>query len=117
MVEDSPMMVRMYRLVLEGRAALAFAADGAEGLDAAARDPALDLVVADINMPGMDGLEFTRRLRDELGSGVPVLVCSTESSPDDRAAASGAGATGFLAKPWTPEQLLEAVERQIGGGG
>ena len=97
MVEDSPMMVRMYRLVLGPRFDVSFAADGAEGLDAAARNPELDAVVVDINMPDMDGLEFTRRLRGELGmTSVPVLVCSTEQSEGDLAAAREAGADSFL---------------------
>lgn len=116
-VEDSPMMVRMYRLVLGSRYELTFAADGAEGLDAAAREPALDGVVVDVNMPTMDGLEFTRRLRGELGmTELPVLVCSTEQSEADQAAAREAGATGFLAKPWTPPVLLAALEAQLAGG-
>jgi two-component system chemotaxis response regulator CheY len=110
-VEDSPMMVRMYRLVLGPRFDVSFAADGAEGLDTAARNPELDAVVVDINMPNMDGLEFTRRLRSELGmTSVPVLVCSTEQSEGDLAAAREAGADSFLPKPWTPPQLLQALE-------
>jgi CheY-like chemotaxis protein len=115
-VEDSPMMVRMYRMVLGPRYDLAFAADGAEGLDAAARDPEVDGMVVDINMPGMDGLEFTRRLRSELGMAVPVLVCSTEASEADRAAAREAGADGFLPKPWKPAELLAALDERLGGG-
>ena len=115
-VEDSPMMVRMYRMVLGPRYELAFAADGAEGLDAAARDPALDGMVVDINMPGMDGLEFIRRLRGELGmTGVPVLVCSTEAAEADREAARRAGADAFLPKPWQPAELLAAVAERLGG--
>lgn len=117
-VEDSPMMVRMYRMVLGGPYELVFAADGAEGLDAAAREPALDGMVVDINMPAMDGLEFIRRLRGELGmTDVPVLVCSTEATEADRAAARQAGATGFIPKPWTPPELLAAVQGQLAGGG
>lgn len=114
-VEDSPMMTRMYRLVLGAGNDLRFAADGAEGLDLAAQDPELDLLIVDINMPQMDGLEFVRRLRGELGiTDPPVLVSSTESAEEDRRAAREAGATGFLAKPWTPEQLLDAVREQTG---
>lgn len=109
------MMVRMYRMVLGGRYDLAFAADGAEGLDAAAREPGLDGLVVDINMPAMDGLEFIRRLRGELGmTDVPVLVCSTEAADADREAARQAGANGFLPKPWTPPALLEALQAQLG---
>lgn len=109
-VEDSPMMCRMYRLVLGAANDLLFAANGAEGLDVAAQEPELDLLIVDINMPQMDGLEFVRRLRRELGmTRPPVLVSSTESADEDRAAAREAGANGFLAKPWTPQQLLDAV--------
>lgn len=115
-VEDSPMMVRMYRMVLGPDYALAFAADGVAGLDEAARAPRLDALVVDVNMPGMDGLEFVRRLRAELGVGAPVLVCTTESSPEDRAAAAAAGATAFLPKPWTPPELQAAVRALLGGG-
>jgi CheY-like chemotaxis protein len=115
-VEDSPMMVRMYRMVLGPRYELAFAADGAEGLDAAAREPDVDGMVVDINMPGMDGLEFVRRLRGELGmTAVPVLVCSTEASEADREAARAAGANGFLPKPWQPAELLAALDERLGG--
>lgn len=115
-VEDSPMMVRMYRMVLGGRYDLAFAPDGAQGLDAAAREPALDGLVVDINMPAMDGLEFIRRLRGELGmTDVPVLVCSTEATEADRESARASGANGFLPKPWTPPELLAALEAHLGG--
>lgn len=113
-VEDSPMMVRMYRMVLGPHYELAFAADGAEGLDAAARDPEVDGMVVDINMPGMDGLEFVRRLRGELGmTAVPVLVCSTEAADADQQAARDAGANGFLPKPWQPAQLLAALAARL----
>jgi CheY-like chemotaxis protein len=115
-VEDSPMMVRMYRMVLGPRYELSFAADGAEGLDAAAREPDVDGMVVDINMPGMDGLEFVRRLRGELGmTEVPVLVCSTEASEADQEAARAAGANGFLPKPWQPAELLAALDARLGG--
>lgn len=115
-VEDSPMMVHLYRMVLDPLYTLVFAGNGVEGLDAAAREPHLDLFIVDINMPQMDGLEFVRRLRGELQkTDVPVLVCSTESAEHDRQDATRAGADAFLAKPWTPEQLRQQVEKQIGG--
>jgi two-component system chemotaxis response regulator CheY len=115
-VEDSPMMSRMYRLVLGPRYDLVFAANGAEGLDRAAAHPRLDLLVVDINMPQMDGLEFIGRLRRELGITTPVLVSSTETSDADRQAARDAGAQAFLAKPWTPDQLLAAVRERLEAG-
>jgi two-component system, chemotaxis family, chemotaxis protein CheY len=112
-VEDSPMMARLYRVVLHGYD-LHFAADGSEALDLAAVEPDADLLIVDVNMPRMDGLEFIRRLRTELGmDDVPVIVCSTETREEDRRAAREAGGSGFLPKPWTPRELLDAVAQHL----
>jgi two-component system, chemotaxis family, chemotaxis protein CheY len=114
-VEDSPMMRRLYRMVLEDYD-VRIASDGAEALDLAALEPDVDLFIVDINMPRMDGFELIRRLRGELGmDSVPVLVSSTESGDEDRRLAHEAGATGFLPKPWTPEDLTAAVRGQLRG--
>lgn len=111
-IEDSPTMTQLYRIVLgqeEGRE-LIFAADGLEGLDLAAQEPDVDLFIVDINMPYVDGLEFLRRLRSELGvTETPAVVVSTEGEEADREAALAAGANAFLRKPWKPAQLLDLV--------
>lgn len=115
-VEDSPTMCQLYRMVLGARtrAELIFARDGVEGLDRVAQDPDLDLMIVDINMPQVDGLEFLRRARDELGvTDVPAIVISTEGEETDRAAAREAGAAAYLRKPWTPAQLLSIIEELI----
>lgn len=112
-VEDSPTMQSMYRAVLGEREdlRLVFARDGSEGLDRAAREPSVDLYIVDINMPGMGGLEFLRRLRSELEIvETPAIVISTESEPSDRAAALEAGASAYLAKPWQPAELTALVD-------
>lgn len=110
-VEDSALMRQLYRAVLAGEGAeLVYAENGAAALDCAAQNPDVDLFIVDINMPQMDGLEFLRRLRGELGCvDVPALVVSTEADDEDHRAAITAGASGYLKKPWTPPQLLEAV--------
>ncbi|HEV2131460.1 MAG TPA: response regulator [Longimicrobiaceae bacterium] len=111
-IEDSPTMTQLYRIVLgqeEGRE-LVFAANGLEGLDLAAQEPDVDLFIVDINMPYVDGLEFLRRLRGELGvTETPAVVVSTEGEEADREAALAAGANAFLRKPWKPAQLLDLV--------
>lgn len=111
-VEDSPTMVKLYRMIL-GRdpgADLIMAADGFEGLDRAAQEENLSLIVVDINMPRMDGLEFLRRLRDGLETErTPALVVSTEASAECRDLARKAGGDAFLAKPVDPAELSRTV--------
>lgn len=116
-VEDSPTMTRLYRMVLgsdPGRELL-FATNGHEGLDLAATEEDVALFIVDINMPRMDGLEFLRRLRGELDRAAPALVVSTEAEEADRRAALAAGATAFLSKPLTPEELSRQVAGLLAG--
>jgi len=110
-LEDSPMMCSLYRMVLR-RSVLHFAADGVEGLDRAAQHPTVELFIVDVNLPRMDGIEFIRKLRGELGVTVPpVVVVSTECSDHDRHIAYDAGADAYLCKPWKPEELLDTLNR------
>ncbi|CAN5704473.1 response regulator [soil metagenome] len=117
-VEDSPTMCQLYRIVLGhvASAELIFAQNGVEGLDRAAQTPDVELVIVDVNMPQMDGLEFLRRLRSELGLAVPALVISTEGQESDRLAAMEAGADAYLRKPWTPDGLLGAIDQLVQSG-
>lgn len=109
-VEDSPTMSQLYRVVLGGpETELVFAADGQEGLDRVAQEPDLDLVIVDINMPRLDGLEFLRRARRDLELTAPAIVISTEGEEADRRAAMDAGAAGYLRKPWSPDELVRAI--------
>jgi two-component system, chemotaxis family, chemotaxis protein CheY len=111
-VEDSPTMCQLYKIVLGSSAGaeLIFARNGVEGLDRVAESPDVELIIVDVNMPQMDGLEFLRRLRGELGLTMPALVISTEGQESDRAAAREAGGNAYLRKPWTPDQLLSAID-------
>jgi two-component system, chemotaxis family, chemotaxis protein CheY len=115
-VEDSSTMCKLYRIVLGDRPGteLVFARHGVEGLDRVAQQPDLSLMILDINMPHMDGLEFLRRAREDLGAiALPAIVTSTEGAEADRRAAREAGATKYLRKPWTPEQLHAAIDAAI----
>jgi two-component system, chemotaxis family, chemotaxis protein CheY len=115
-VEDSPTMCQLYRIVLgRGGTELVFAHTGLDGLDRAAQEPDVELYIVDINMPQMDGLEFLRRLRGELGiTSTPAIVISTEGEEADREAARAAGANSYLQKPWTPDELLSKVAEVSG---
>jgi two-component system chemotaxis response regulator CheY len=70
----------------------------------------VDLILSDINMPSMDGLEFLRQVRAQnLAPGVPVVMITTESSEEHVKQAILAGAQGYIRKPFTPEQVKERV--------
>jgi two-component system chemotaxis response regulator CheY len=85
------------------------AGSGTEGLDLL-RDKQVDLILSDINMPSMDGLEFLRQLRAQnLAPGVPVVMITTESSEEHVKQAILAGAQGYIRKPFTAEQVKERV--------
>ena len=85
------------------------AGDGEEALQKVAGG-GLTLIITDWNMPKMDGLEFIKALKaSDVGANVPVMVLSTESTPDKVEAATAAGAVGYLSKPFTPEKLREKL--------
>ena len=85
------------------------AGSGSEGLDLL-RAKQVDLILSDINMPSMDGLEFLRQLRAQnLAPGVPVVMITTESSEEHVKQAIQAGAQGYIRKPFTAEQVKERV--------
>ena len=90
------------------------AGNGAEGLELLG-SRSVQLVLSDINMPSMDGLEFLRQMRSRnLASGVPVVMITTESSEEHVKQAIQAGAQGYIRKPFTPEQVKERVLPLVG---
>lgn len=114
-VDDSASMRQMVRLVLSGAGyQVVEASDGAEGLAKAQAGP-VQMVVTDLNMPNMDGLQLIRALRD-LGAykGVPIILLTTESDEAKRKEAKAAGATGWITKPFQQDQLLAVVKKVLG---
>jgi two-component system chemotaxis response regulator CheY len=74
------------------------------------------LIVTDVNMPDVNGIELTRFVRGQAKfADIPVLVISTDASHPDTQRAMTAGANAFLAKPFTADQFLEALARAQGG--
>jgi two-component system chemotaxis response regulator CheY len=109
-VDDTRSMRKMVAAVLEGAGYdVAEAEDGVDALELA-RNRVFDLVVTDHNMPRMDGVTLVRELR-ALPDYDPValLVLSTEASPELKQKGREAGATGWMAKPFNPERMLEIV--------
>jgi two-component system chemotaxis response regulator CheY len=85
------------------------AGDGIEGLNALAANK-VDLILSDINMPNMDGIEFVKAVRSR-GCQVPIVMITTEGGEDIIHEAFSSGASGSIRKPFTPEQL----EEKLGG--
>lgn len=91
------------------------ASNGAEAL-AEVNKGKFDLILSDINMPAMDGLEFLRGLAGvESAKGVPVVMITTEGSEARVVEALSVGAKGYIRKPFTPEQVKERVAPLLGG--
>jgi len=95
---------------------VAEASNGAEAL-AEIQKGVPDMILSDINMPVMDGLEFLKNLATlDSAKGVPVIMITTEGSEARVVEALSAGAKGYLRKPFTPEQVKERVAPLLGGG-
>ncbi|MGC1421841.1 MAG: response regulator [Terracidiphilus sp.] len=85
------------------------AGSGVEGLEIL-KSREVDLILSDINMPSMDGLEFVRQLRSQqLAPEVPVVMITTESSEEHVRQAIEAGAKGYIRKPFTADQVKQRV--------
>ncbi len=109
LVEDNEINQLVFGELLRSRGCdVRIAADGAAAIAAVEADPP-DLVLMDMQMPDMDGLEATRRLRSA-GSTVPVVALTANTLPEDREAARAAGMNGFLTKPLTREAMDELVQ-------
>jgi two-component system, chemotaxis family, chemotaxis protein CheY len=111
-VDDSASLRQMVSLVLRG--AGYEVVEAFDGLDALSKVKGreLHLIFADINMPEMDGLELTRRLRAiPQYKFVPIILLTTESHPEKKQQGKAAGATAWIVKPFNPDQLLAVVKK------
>jgi two-component system, chemotaxis family, chemotaxis protein CheY len=118
-VDDSSVMRKIVERSLRqagiGIAQIFEASNGAEAL-AVVQNSKLDLILCDINMPVMDGLEFVKQLAGvENAKGVPVVMITTEGSEGHVVQALSAGARGYLRKPFTADQVKEHVLPVLAG--
>jgi two-component system, chemotaxis family, chemotaxis protein CheY len=115
-VDDSKTVRNLVAFVLkkEGYRVTA-AADGLDGLEKLYADSSVDLVISDVNMPGMDGFTFLRILREqEEYRNLPVIILSTESKDEDIRQGMGLGANLYLVKPANPDSLARNVKMLLG---
>jgi len=114
-VDDSASIRQMVRIALTNAGyAVVEAGDGLLGLAAAKRQP-VNLIITDLNMPNMNGLEFIRALRQlPAYRGVPIVFLTTESDESLKSQAKASGATGWITKPFKQEQLLAVAKKLLG---
>ena len=116
LAEDEPNIVESLTFLLERSGfEVTFEANGQAALAAALAEPP-EVMVLDVMLPGMDGLEVLRRLRaDPRGRDVPVLILTAKGQREDRENALGCGADLFMTKPFSNFEVIEAVKRLAGG--
>lgn len=114
-VDDSASMRQMVTFTLKSAGHdVTEAVDGVDALEKA-KQGAYELVITDVNMPNMDGITLTKELRDLTDYRyTPILTLTTESDKNKKQEGKNAGATGWIIKPFNPEQLLLTIKKVLG---
>lgn len=114
-VDDSTSIRQMVSFTLKGAGyEVIEASDGRDALKKLA-ECQVNMILTDLNMPNMDGLELIREIRS--GSShkfVPIIMLTTESQDSKKQDGKAAGATGWIVKPFKPQQLLAVVKKVLG---
>ena len=113
-VEDNETNLYMVKFILENNGhEVLEARTGTEGVESAIRDRP-DLVIMDIQLPDVDGLEATRRIRASEANGeLPIVALTSYAMSGDRESALAAGCTGYIEKPIDPETFVAQVEQYL----
>lgn len=112
-VEDTPDVARLVHMTLRGSMRVFVAPNGEKAL-ALARREVPDLIVTDLMMPVMDGLELTRAVRaDEALRHIPIVMLTARGDLEDRLAGAETGVSAYLAKPFSPRELLATVRAHL----
>lgn len=113
-VDDSASMRQMVAFTLKGAGHdVVEAVDGVDAL-AKAKGQKFDLVISDVNMPNMDGITLIGELRKIADfKFIPMLMLTTESTGEKKQQGKAAGATGWIVKPFNPDQLLATIGKVI----
>lgn len=110
-VDDDPLILEVLRTILDLEdLSVACADDGAAALELLADSPLPDVIVCDVMMPGIDGLEVCRRVKaDPRTAEVPVILLTARDRAEDRAAGEAAGCDAYLTKPFSPLALIDRI--------
>jgi two-component system chemotaxis response regulator CheY len=110
-VDDSSTVRQQVAMALKQAGfAIMEAADGREGLATIESNPNIDMVVCDVNMPNLNGLEMLERVKSKGHKSLPILMLTTEGQPSMIKRAKEAGAVGWIVKPFDANQLIQAAK-------
>ncbi len=112
-VDDSALIHQMYKMVLmRYQCVIINALNGQDGLDKLEKNPDANLILLDINMPTMNGLEFIKKLKG-LGKydHIPIVIVSTEGKEEDTMRGLALGAKGYVKKPFQPSDLHTLIAK------
>ena len=115
-VDDSALIHQMYKMVLmRYRCEIVAALNGQDGLDKLAQHPDVSMMLVDINMPLMNGLEFIQKVK---ATGkydhIPIIIVSTEGKEEDTQRGLAIGAKGYVKKPFQPSDLHSLIAKLFG---
>jgi CheY-like chemotaxis protein len=110
-VDDDPLILEVLRTLLELRELeVTGTEDGTRALELLAQDPLPHVIVCDVMMPGIDGLEVCRRAKaDPRTADVPLILLTARDRAEDRAAGEAAGCDDYLTKPFSPLDLIDRI--------
>ncbi len=110
-VDDSATIRQQLNMTLaKDGFAVVEAGDGVEGLAALAKNADVALIISDVNMPNMNGIDFLQKLKEQ-GAKAPVVMLTTEGAAELIEKAKGLGAKGWLVKPFKPDQLVAVAKK------
>ena len=114
-VDDSTSVRQMVSFTLRNEGFnIIEASDGIDALEKLSDDK-VNMILTDLNMPNMDGIDFIKQVRRGAASKfVPIVMLTTESQTEKKMEGKAAGATGWIVKPFKPQQLLAVVKKLIG---
>ena len=112
-VDDSNLVHSMYKMVLmRYKCQIISAVNGQDALDKLGKNPDLDLVLCDINMPVLNGLEFVKKVKEaKQYENLPIIMVSTEGREEETLKALSLGARGYVKKPFQPSELHALIDQ------
>jgi len=113
-IEDEPDQVKMVRLRLEANSYSVSAAGDAQGGIALAREEKPDLILLDMLLPDMNGLDVAKELKkDERTKDIPIIAVTAVGTPDVLEECMQAGISGFMQKPYDSKELVDKIKEQL----